>query len=184
MSEKKIKKFENPLRIQELNPEETLRKAGLMGNMNICDIGAGTGVFSFPASELTKGNVYALDISDEMLELLEERKLERNVSNIITKKVISKELPLEDGLCHMAIMVTVLHEVEFKAEIIEDIKRILNPGGRLLIIEFYHRETPMGPPVDHRIAEEEVNMLCNSGGLKEIDRFSLGENFYGIVLEK
>jgi len=52
-----------------------------------------------------------------------------------------------------------------------------------MIIEFHKRKTPMGPPVDHRIAEEYVEEMGNSRGFKTIDKFSLGDNFYSKIFE-
>ncbi len=66
---------------------------------------------------------------------------------------------------------------------IDEIKRILKQKGKLMIIEFHKRKTPMGPPVDHRIAEEYVEEMGNSRGFKTIDKFSLGDNFYSKIFE-
>lgn len=81
----------------------------------------------------------------------------------------------------MAVIVTVLHEIEDKETMLKEIKRILVPEGKLMIIEFHKRKTPMGPSVGHRISEEFVEELCNSSGLKTISKFSLGDNFYTAV---
>ena len=82
MNNSKITKFENPIRIAELDPKNTLKKAGFKENMILCDIGTGTGIFSFPAAQISSSYIYALEISDSMLELLERRKAERNVENL------------------------------------------------------------------------------------------------------
>ena len=80
--------------------------------MVLCDIGAGTGIFTFPATEISSNDIYA-------------------------------------------------HEVENKELMLDEIKRILKQGGKLMIIEFHKRETPMGPPLDHRISEEYVEKISN-----------------------
>ena len=183
MNDNKVKKFENQLRVAELNPKNSLIKAGFKENMVLCDIGAGTGIFAFPATEISGKDIYALEVSDDMLELLANRMVERNTKNLKIKKVDSTILPLEDNSCDMAIMVTVLHEVENKESMLDEIKRILKQGGKLMIIEFHKRETPMGPPVDHRISEEYVEKICNSHGLKTINQFSLGDNYYSVIFE-
>lgn len=94
MSKNKIEKFENATRIAELNSVETLIRAGMNDNMVICDIGAGTGVFAFPAADLTNNTVYALEISDDMIEILEYRKNERGIENLKIRKVDSAILPI------------------------------------------------------------------------------------------
>ncbi|HBW37924.1 class I SAM-dependent methyltransferase [Desulfosporosinus sp. BICA1-9] len=85
----KTLKFENHIRIVELNPKNSLIKAGFKENMILCDIGAGTGVFTFPATEISKNDIYALEISDSMIELLKSRMAERNIKNLKIKKVES-----------------------------------------------------------------------------------------------
>jgi ubiquinone/menaquinone biosynthesis C-methylase UbiE len=183
MCDKRVAKFENPVRISELNPRATLLRVGFKEGMKLCDIGAGTGIFSFPATEISNDDVYALEISDNMIEVLSARMAERNIKNLKVKKVDSGILPVENNICDMAIMVTVLHEIEDKEFMLDEIKRILRVKGKLMIIEFHKRETPMGPPVDHRISEEYVEELCSNNGLRTISKFSLGDNFYTVVFE-
>lgn len=179
MIEHQIKKLENPERIRELNPTETLAKAGLKENMIVCDIGAGTGIFSLPAAKITNKEVYALEIADKMIDYLEEKKKKQKIDNLKIIKVQGDKLPLEDQSCHLAIMVTVYHEIENKIKMLEEIKRILKPQGSLLIVEFHKKTTKMGPPMEHRISENEVkdNLLITGFSLtKEILN---EENFYG-----
>ena len=183
MNDIKIIKFENPIRVAELNPKNLLIKAGFQENMILCDIGAGTGVFTFPATEISNNDIYALEISDNMIELLTKRMIERNIKNLKIKKVDSSILPLNNLSCDMVIMVTVMHELDNKELMIDEIKRILKQKGKLVIIEFHKKKTPMGPPVDHRISEEYVEEIGNSNGLKTIEKFSLGDNFYCRIFE-
>ncbi len=183
MSRNKIDKFENETRLAELNPAITLIRVGLKENMVLCDIGAGTGVFAFPAVDITHNTVHALEISDDMIDLLESRKMERGIENLIIKKVVSEVLPLDQAICDMVLMVTVLHEIIDPGLLLAEIKRVLKKTGKLVIIEFHKKETPMGPPISHRMSIEYTEELCNSFGLKATEKFELGENFYCVILE-
>lgn len=183
MTHKKIKKFENKERLEELLPIETLRRAGFREGMTLCDIGAGTGAFSLPATEISKEDIYALEISDEMIGILEKRIVEKGIENLKVKRVKDNILPLEDKSCDMAIMVTSLHHIEHKELMADEIKRVLKKEGRLMIVEFHKRETPMGPPAHHRISQEEVEEFVSCNGFTRIDKFLLGENFYVFVFE-
>lgn len=184
MNTRKIQKLENAARLSELNPTETLNKAGLTSDMTICDIGAGTGVFAFPAAKITADTVFALETSDEMLEILQSRKKEFGADNLIIKKVRGARLPLEDHSCDMVMMVTVLHEIEEPAILLNEIRRILRPNGKLAIVEFHKEETPLGPSASHRISIEQTEKLCRSSGYAAVDTFNLGENFYSMVFSK
>ncbi len=181
MKEHKINKFEHPVRMAELDPKNTLKRAGFKEGMKLIDIGAGTGMFSFPAAEISDSDIYALDISDEMIEIVEERKAEGKIENLKVLKVESDRLPIEDEVGDFAIMITVLHELEKPAIMLKEIKRVLKEEGRLLIVEFYKEDTKWGPPENHRISEEKVDKLTAESGFEEVNRFSLGENLYGVV---
>ncbi|MEN8906225.1 MAG: class I SAM-dependent methyltransferase [Clostridiales bacterium] len=184
MFDDKIKKFENNKRLTELNPKNTLLKAGFNNNMVLCDIGAGTGIFSFPATEISNKNIYALEISDTMIQLLENRIIERNINNIIVKKVSDDILPLDKNSCDIVTLVTVFHEIKNKDMMINEIRRVLKEKARLMIIEFHKQKTPMGPPIEHRISEEQLYELFKNNNFKIADKFILGDNFYCAVFEK
>jgi len=181
MNDAKVNKFENPVRLLELDPYNTLIKSGFAENMILCDIGAGSGIFTFPAAQISSNDIYALEIEDDMVELLKSKKQNQNFSNLKILKVDSSKLPLCDDTCDLAIMVTVLHEISDKEQMIREMKRILKKNGRFLIIEFKKQKTPMGPPVDNRISAEDVENICKNIGFKIVSRFELGENFYGLV---
>jgi len=184
MSKNKIEKFENTDRLSELRPAETLKRIGLNKESVMCDLGAGSGIFCFPAAEVSQKSIYALEISDTMIQLLEERKKEKGKNNLIIKKVNSPMLPLDTQSCDIVIMVTVLHEVEDRIAILQEIKRILKPNGRVMIIDFQKKKTPFGPPVEYRISMDKAEQLCNQEGLKTADKFLMGDNFYTLVLER
>lgn len=179
----RISKFENPVRIAELDPKNTLIKLGLKDKNVLCDIGAGSGIFSIPAAEISSGDIFALEISEDMIDVLERKKSESNIQNLMIRKVESERLPLESGICDMVIMVTVLHEIEDKGTILSEIKRILKPNGKLAVIEFHKEITPMGPPTDHRISQEQVTELCHANGFDTIEKFKLGDNFYCLAFQ-
>lgn len=178
-----IEKLENTLRIIELDANETLKKIGFTEGLTLCDIGAGTGIFSFEAANISSQLIYALEISEEMIQLLESRKKERNVPNIEVRKVESVTLPMESSSCDMALMVTVLHEIEEKITMLQEIKRMLKPGGRVAIIEFHKKESQIGPKASYRLSLEEVEQMGSKEGMKKIKDFSLGENFYCITFD-
>ena len=180
MNNKQVK-LENPMRLEELKPMNTLKKIGLQENHIVCDIGAGSGIFSIPASMITRNKVYALEISDEMLSIIGEKAKVQGVTNIELIKVKDEHFDVLDDSINIALMVTVLHEIPNKIVILEEVKRILMDQGKLAVIEFHKRETPMGPPVEHRIGKNVVIDTLNNSGFLVADEFDLGENFYCLV---
>ncbi len=172
-------KLENPLRVAELNPPETLRRIGLTPGDRLLDVGAGTGLFAFEAAQQTQGMVYAVEISLEMLRLLTERKESAGLQNV---QVVDGIENAPDNACDLALMCTVLHELEQPERVLGHIRRILRPGGRLAVIEFHDRVTPMGPPPSHRIGSARASEMLSVAGFSAEGAFELGENLYCLTV--
>ncbi|MDX9872724.1 MAG: methyltransferase domain-containing protein [Clostridia bacterium] len=177
-------KFENPVRLAELNPTGTLQRIGLQDSHTLCDIGAGSGIFTLPAAQATKEKVYALELSAEMLSLIGDKAKAEGITNIELVKVEGETFDLADNTMDIALMVTVLHEIKNKEALLTEIRRILKMEGRLAIIEFHKRETPMGPALSHRMEKEELPDLLPSAGFREMESFDLGDNFYCGIYKK
>jgi ubiquinone/menaquinone biosynthesis C-methylase UbiE len=173
-----INKLENPKRVAELNPKETLIKIGLSGHGMFCDIGAGTGLFTYAAAEITANNIYAIEISREMREILQ---LKNNGQNVIIEDTV-QNVPTDS--CDVVMLCTVLHELDDIPAMMQEIKRILKHSGVLAIIEFHKGVTPMGPPVDRRISENETVETLMKNEFVKNNRFKLGDNFYCLVFKQ
>jgi len=183
MQHHQIKKLENPDRIQELNPVQTLRRIGLRDGLTVADIGAGSGVFALPAAQITSGRVSVLEISDEMLASIAGKAENQNIGNIELIKVESDYLDIADHTIDIALMVTVMHELPDRGSMLAEVKRILKEAGRLAIIEFHKRHTPMGPPLERRLDQEALADDAQKHGFALVDSFELGENMYCLVFE-
>lgn len=71
-------------RQQILHIDKVINTLQLSKGMTALDIGAGTGLFSFPIADALKqtGMVYATDVDEEMIRLLQDRVRERNYKNV------------------------------------------------------------------------------------------------------
>jgi ubiquinone/menaquinone biosynthesis C-methylase UbiE len=170
-----IHKFENPKRLSELAVTDTLGKLGLDGDSVFCDVGAGTGIFTFAAARITCGTVYSVEISHEMLEVLGSRLGTSDVANV---KILDRIEDVPSGLCDLILLCAVLHEVEDVSLLLRELDRILKADGTLTIIEFHKRQTSMGPPVEERLSENEVTELLDRYSFSLKDKTALGDNFY------
>ncbi|MEI8199836.1 MAG: methyltransferase domain-containing protein [Eubacteriales bacterium] len=179
----KQNKLENPERLAELSPKETLMRIGLGEQDIICDIGAGSGIFTVPAARITKNTVFALETNDEFLEIIKEKAVIEDLPNIITMKVTGDHYDIQPETVDVVILVTVLHEIEDKNALLTEFKRIMKNNAKLAVIEFHKRQTPMGPPVAHRLSKEEVAEMCGQFGFVKTGDFDLGENLYCVLLE-
>lgn len=171
-------KLENPVRLAELQPEKTLRRIGIKADDIVCDIGAGSGIFTIPAARLTRNRVLALDISEDMLATIEDKARIEGLANIETVKVIDETFAVADRSVDLALIVTVFHEIPHQEKFVSEVARMIKTDGSVCVIEFHKEETPYGPPVDHRIARVSVQESFSRGGFAIAEDFDLGPNFY------
>jgi ubiquinone/menaquinone biosynthesis C-methylase UbiE len=180
-------RLDNPERRRTLPPEETLKKLGLKAGEIMADIGCGIGYFTFPASRIVgdKGKVYAMDITDEMLQEIEAGKKNYNLTHVETVKTAEYDLKLESSLVSFAFICNVLHEVEDLDRLIGEIRRILTAEGHLVVIEWdKDNQGSMGPPVEHRVDKEQLIARLVEHGFKLIDCQKIGEEYYSLIMEK
>lgn len=171
-------KLENPARLAELNPVATLHRIGLKPNHIVSDIGAGSGIFTIPAATMTSNTVYAAETDAEMLQLIKAKAAAQGISNIELIQVEGDRFDIADRSSDLVLMVTVIHEIDDKIAFMAEIGRILKPAGKLAVIEFHKRETPMGPPLERRLDESQVESVANDAGFSLLEVFSLGDNCY------
>lgn len=180
---KNIMKFENPDRISELNPIKTLSLIGINSKSIVCDYGAGTGIFTLPAAEIAT-KVYAVDINPEMIEIIEKKLKVNNITNVETILVEDKLFGIKKESVDNVVLVTVFHELQDRTLFFYDIDNILKKYGTVGIVEFHKRETPMGPPVDHRIGKKEVIKSFNKEKFMLDQDIDLGSNFYLLTFKR
>lgn len=137
--------LERDNRQQEENTDLAIEKINLAPNSTVADIGAGTGYYSFKLSpKVPQGIVYAVEIQDELIRHLRNKKslLKDSVVKIVKGSSLSPNLP--PGSIDLAILVDVYHELEYPHEMLQAIRNSLNSNGKLLLIE-YRGEDPKVP---------------------------------------
>ncbi|MEN6419175.1 MAG: methyltransferase domain-containing protein [Clostridiaceae bacterium] len=174
-------KLENSARLAELSPPETLARLDFIDGMTFADIGAGTGIFTTAAAEITHSQVWAIDPSASMREILESKKSALALGNV---GILSDVSALAEQTVDLALLCTVLHEIDGQEAFLTQIAGRLKPAGRLAVIEFHKYQTLYGPPPAIRISPEDVLRLAASAGLCERERFTLGESYDCLVLQK
>jgi ubiquinone/menaquinone biosynthesis C-methylase UbiE len=107
----------------------------LKENSNFLDIGCGTGWAVCHVSRILKGkgNFIGIDISEGMIEKAGENS--KNLSNVIFYKASSEEIPLESGYFDNIICTNSFHHYLNPASVMQEIYRVLKPGGKLHILD-------------------------------------------------
>ena len=152
------KKLDNEKRRKMLPPNEIIQYLQLESNDSVVDLGAGTGYFTIPIAK-SVAKVIAVDISNKMLNILKENLLEESITNVELIEHRIEKIPLHDNAVHKIIASLVMHEVNDLEQTLEEMKRILKPSGKVLIIEWEKKETESGPPMEERLLSAEFKRI-------------------------
>ena len=123
-------------------PSQLIERSGIKKGMQVLDLGCGSGAFTPFIARVVgeKGKVYALDIQADMLKQLEKKLSKPENKDIKNIKLIegnAYELPFEDGSLDLVNMVTVLQEIPDRSRALQEVKRVLKPGGILAVTELF-----------------------------------------------
>ncbi len=122
------------------DPLKNLKAFGLKENNIVADLGAGTGFYSVAAGKMVpRGKVYAIEINKDFLATIKNKVKEANPNNVeIIWGNIEKigGTKIGDGIVNAVIASNVFHQVENKNKFIGEIKRILKPKGKVLLIDW------------------------------------------------
>ena len=130
----------------------------------MADIGAGTGYFAFPLAKKA-AKVIAIDIDQRFLDYIEQKKQAEKIgANIETRLTTPNASGLKPGEADMVLIVDTFHHIENRIEYLKKLKGMLGKGGVLVIIDFKKQKPPPGPPINLRLAPEQVESELKSAG--------------------
>jgi SAM-dependent methyltransferase len=150
--------LEREEREQEERGSLLLRELGLKAGMTVADVGAGTGYYARRMAPLvgSGGQVLAVDVQPEMIEMLTALAKKANLTNIKPVLGAVDDVKLEAASVDVAIMVDVYHELEYPFEVMQSLVRALKPDGRVVFVE-YRLEDPKVPiKLIHKMSEAQI----------------------------
>jgi len=155
-------------REQEEDPDRAIDVLKLQKGAAVADVGAGSGYITEKLSKKVgpMGRVYATDIQQGMIDLLNKRIAKRRLTNVtpVLSTQDDPRLPIE--ALDLVIMVDVYHELSQPQLMLRHIKASLKPGGRLVLLE-YRKEDPNIPiRPEHKMSVAEAKLEVEAEGFK------------------
>lgn len=140
----------------------------LDSNMIVGDFGCGTGALSASLA-LHVAHVHAIDASPEMLAAARARI--GDMHNVTITEGSLESLPLPDASLDAAIMLLVLHHVAQPQKAFAEARRVLKPGGRLLVADMRaHTHEEYRQQMGHvwlGFDEEALRAWCVDAGFRQ-----------------
>ncbi len=163
--------LDSPRRLALLPQGLLLQALQLKPGLRFLDVGCGTGSFFFPVFEAMQGQgvFLAAELQEEMLRRfltrLESYAEHPGYAKVEVVRAKPDRLPLPDQCADRVLLAQVYHEVDERVAYLRELRRLLSPGGRLVVLDWRRADedpalaadpAPMGPPLEHRIAEAQA----------------------------
>lgn len=175
------------VRVLTLGRETALRGkmidlARLKPGETVLDVGCGTGTLAIAAKGRvgSTGKVYGIDASPEMI-VRAGKKAGKARAEIEFRNASIEALPFPDAQFDVALSTLMLHHLprQVRENGLREIRRVLKPGRRVLIVDFGQSERPKGliGRLHHghgHVTPAEVAELLNSAGLNVIESGPVG----------
>jgi len=155
--------------------------AALTGREQVLDAGCGAGHTGL-ALAAGASQVVACDFTPAMLEQVNRLARERGLTNVLTQPGDVEDLPFDDACFDLVVTRYSAHHWPNPVRALHEFRRVLNPGGRLLVSDIVAPESPaldtflqtlellrdLSHVRDHRVSEW-IDMLNQAGFRAKVD---------------
>ncbi len=154
----------------------------------VADIGSGSGFYTLEIAKTlaNTGKVFAIDVQKDFLSKIAREARERNLKNV---EIIQGDVEvlggtkLADKSIDICLLCSVLFQIEQKKDAINEVKRILVPSGKLIIIE-WSDESKIHPDRKRVLKKSEAIHFLELNGFVKEREFDAGSHHYGIIFHK
>ena len=130
--------FEKEGREARDHKAEIVTAMALEPGMDVADVGAGTGLFTFDFADVVgpSGTVIAVDVQDYFLEHIAAKATKRGAKNVEVVKATQKSVNLPRASVDVAFLCDAYHHVEYPRTYLRSLYEAVRPGGRLVIVDY------------------------------------------------
>jgi len=178
-SDEYAKVLEDPSRDAWQKPHAVVMALDLKPTETVADIGAGSGYFARRLA-LHASKVYAVDIDEKLLAIVRSKA----PANLQTILAAPDDPHLRPNSVDMIFFCDVLHHLENRAAYYVKLAKVLKPGGRVVVIDFYKKPLPVGPPESMKLSDQEVIVEFQKAGFNLSKRLDTLPYQYFLFFER
>lgn len=179
----KLEHLNDPQRLNDIPPEVIWEQLGLKYAETLIDLGAGTGFFSRRFADMPGiKRVYALDISDAMIEYMYTKVVPES-PRILPLQMEEAVIPLPDRIADVLVMINLHHEFHDPHALLRECARVIKPRGQMAIVDWKKQDTNHGPPVDKRYTVNQVKAQLKTIPFRSIRSYLKLASHFLVVAE-
>lgn len=180
-----IAALEDPKRDAYQKPDDVMKALAVREGEVMADIGAGSGYFTLRLAHAVgaTGRVYGVDVSPDMILHLNRRIRDLDARNVSTILAPPDDPLLPDASIDRFFICDVWHHVEDQAKYLGLMKKMLKPGGQVVMIDFHKKPLPVGPPVEMKIAREDLIAQMEKTGYRVVKEHTFLPYQYFLVFQ-
>ena len=169
MDPARIARLQDPQRLQTVDPVRIWQCVPACPSGVIADIGTGTGYVAVPfAARFPEATVYACDVLSGMLDLVDEAARTRSLDNLKCILMTEADTGLSADTVDLVTMLQVHHELDDPEAVLDECRRILKPGGHLVIVDWKHPNDGGPDATGRRVGAPEIRMQLEKTGFADL----------------
>jgi arsenite methyltransferase len=156
----------DPSRDAWQKPNEVVDKLGIKPGSRVADLGAGGGYFTWylAAAVRPQGKVYAVDIDETALAMIEKGIKSRGTTNVVPIRAEPGDAKLPEPV-DLVFTCDTYHHMRDRIAYFQSLARYLTPDGQVAILDF-HPHGLFSGLLGHGTAKEEVRREMESAGYR------------------
>ena len=154
---------------------------------NLVEIGCGYGTFTIPTAKHVTNKLYAFDIEQEMISIVNQKLIKDNITNIITEQrdVLTQTTGLQNNSIDYVMLFNILHH-DSPDDFLSEAYRILKPNGKIGIMHWRSDiSTPRGPDYNIRPKPEQIKKWLDKQKFKvDKEPIVIEPYHFGMIISK
>lgn len=171
------------------DPNNNVAQLALVSGMQVADFGSGSGFYTLALAKAVApdGRVFAVDIQKDLLQKIKNGAKEQHLNNV---DIVWGDLEhlggtrLRENSLDAVVAANLFFQVKNKDGLCLEIKRVLKPRARVLVIDWAGSFGGLGPHEEEVISKIKITAIFQDHGFIIDREIPAGAEHYGIIFRK